>query len=400
MIVLTDTNALVADDLISESVQIEILSRSRKLMVTMAINSILCFGILSATGGFIFWLASAVSVAIVGLLFLIAGVLILRAKQANVAFFGNAATLIGAGMLIGGAGLELVDKYADIAGWIMAPAGFCVVAICAFHLNRQPLVGRFAAGAILAMGLALHISGLGHLLSHAEIDGALVACFYLYTALALAGSGWVLDVRLVTALAIVPFAQAIDTGTFYFHSAYVFYSPESTLSILQMGLLIAVLLPLARYLPHRHARHPMTLALMAFIVANLCALVGSLWGDYVGETLWGVGRYSDWNGRSYSTWSQARETFRNEALFISADLYAVIWAATLAGLIIWFALSNRRGLFNTAVTFACIHAYTQAFESFYDQPLAYVIGGLTAIPVAWGLWRLDTWLTTRQPVPS
>ena len=35
------------------------------------------------------------------------------------------------------------------------------------------------------------------------------------------------DVRLVTALAIVLFAQILDTGTFYF-GAYVFYSPEQT----------------------------------------------------------------------------------------------------------------------------------------------------------------------------
>jgi hypothetical protein len=41
------------------------------------------------------------------------------------------------------------------------------------------------------------------------------------------------------------------------------------------------------------------------------------------------------------------------------------------------------------MTFGGIHAYTQAFETFYDEPLAYVIGGLAAIPLAWGLWRLN-----------
>ncbi|MFT7059052.1 MAG: hypothetical protein ACJASV_001559, partial [Pseudorhodobacter sp.] len=33
--------------------------------------------------------------------------------------------------------------------------------------------------------------------------------------------------------------------------------------------------------------------------------------------------------------------------------------------------------------------YTQAFEIFGDDPLAYVIGGLVAVPLAWGLWRLN-----------
>ena len=53
-------------------------------------------------------------------------------------------------------------------------------------------------------------------------------------------------------------------------------------------------------------------------------------------------------------------------------------------------------MFNTALTFAGIHAYTQLFETFGDEPLAYVIGGLAAIPLAWGLWRLDGWLSQRQ----
>ena len=70
MIVLADTDTLVADAIIPKTAQAEIELRSRKLMVALAINAILCFGILSATGGFIFWLASALSVAIVGMLFL------------------------------------------------------------------------------------------------------------------------------------------------------------------------------------------------------------------------------------------------------------------------------------------------------------------------------------------
>ncbi len=50
---------------------------------------------------------------------------------------------------------------------------------------------------------------------------------------------------------------------------------------------------------------------------------------------------------------------------------------------------NRRGLFNAGMTFAGIHGYTQMLESFSDEPLAYVIGGLAAIPLAFGLWRLN-----------
>ena len=67
----------------------------------------------------------------------------------------------------------------------------------------------------------------------------------------------------------------------------------------------------------------------------------------------------------------------------------MVWAALLAGMVLWAAIGNRRGLFNAAMTFAGIHAYTQMFETFHNEPLAYVVGGLAAIPLAFGLWRLN-----------
>lgn len=64
-------------------------------------------------------------------------------------------------------------------------------------------------------------------------------------------------------------------------------------------------------------------------------------------------------------------------------------------------MRNRRGLFNAGMTFAGIHAYTQLFENFGDEPLAYVVGGLAAVPLAWGLWRLDGKLWgEREPAPQ
>ncbi|MBT8411759.1 MAG: hypothetical protein KJP02_08180, partial [Octadecabacter sp.] len=81
--------------------------------------------------------------------------------------------------------------------------------------------------------------------------------------------------------------------------------------------------------------------------------------------------------------------FEASAITISANVYSIVWALLLALAAAWSAHTNRRGVFNAAMTFGAIHAYTQAFESFYDEPLAYVIGGLAAIPLAWGLWRLN-----------
>jgi hypothetical protein len=299
-------------------------------------------------------------------------------------------------MLVGGAGFELFDSYRDNAGWAMLGLGVPIAAVAGRAMVVGGLTTRFVAGSILLMGTALHLTGVGIAAEDYAITGLGRAAVLLYGAAAIATVGIVTNVRLVTALAIVPFAQMLDTGTSYFHAAYVFYSPESTLTILQMSLLIAVLVWGAARLTDRFARHARVAAVMAFVVANLAALVGSLWGDYGGEPGWGPG-YSYWKERSsYDTYQQfrdARMAFRDSTLYLSEGVYTVLWGAVLAGLIFWAAMRNNRGLFNASLTFACIHTYTQMFESFGDEPLAYVIGGLALIPMAWGVWRLNQrWL--------
>ncbi|NEX46813.1 hypothetical protein [Pseudotabrizicola algicola] len=392
---LADTRQLTLDGIITEEQARIIEARAREAMVALGINSLLSAGILAATLGTIFWLASAPAVAVFGSVLLGAGLLILARAGQLYRMFGNAAALIGAGMLIGGAGIELLDKYYDLAPTIMLPAGALVALIAGRALLRGGLTTRFVQGAILLMGLALHLSGLAVLTEQWQAGGAVMPLVYAYTAILLALAGWATDVRLVTALAIVPFAQMLSTSTSYFHAAYVFMSPEPTLSILQMSALVVAMVWLGNRLPERSARHSRILATLGFVVANLCALVGSLWGDVVGQTIWGPGY--DWTtDMSYEEYDAARQAFEANAFVISANAYSILWAIALIAVIAWAAQTNRRALFNAGVTFAAIHAYTQMFESFADEPLAYVIGGFAAIPLAWGMWRLNAWLASRS----
>ncbi|MDE4135012.1 hypothetical protein PXK00_18025 [Phaeobacter sp. QD34_3] len=395
---LADTTKLTQDGVITADQARIIESRAREAMVTLGVNVILCLGILAATGGFIFWLAEPLPVAIAGLLMTAGGLVILARMAELFRMFGNAATLIGAGMLIGGATLELMESYEDSAGLILAPAGGALLAGLMLRYWRGGLSSHFVLGSLILMALAVHIIGIEALSHQHDIGSPLRNIEMLYYAALLAGVGALIDVRMITALALAPFAQALETGSAYFHAAYVFYSPEPTLSILQMALLIALCLWFAKRQPERMARHLRSLVMLAFVVANLCALVGSLWGDYPGETLWGPGRYS---GSAYEDWESfdtARTAFRDHAFELTAGTYSVLWALLLAGMVIWAAQRNERGLFNAALTFGGIHAYTQLFESFADEPLAYVIGGLAAIPLAWGIWRLNGWISTRQGV--
>ncbi|WP_341368135.1 hypothetical protein [Yoonia sp. BS5-3] len=390
MYYVAETESLIADGVITDAQADEIKSRARGAMVALCVNTLLIVGILAASLGLVFYLGSALSVAVCGGLFLVGGLLILRHAAPLYRMFGNAGAMIGAGMLIAGTGLELVDKYPDIAGWSMTGVGAAIAAFCIWRFHTALPHLRFAYGAVLLMAAALHVCGVYFVVGHTGVSGWPLPLVHFYVFAAIVACGVFLDIRLVTALAIVPFAQMLDTGTYYFTAAYVFYSPESTFSILQMSALIGVCLWAASRWTGPAARQAGILMIMAFIIANLCFLVGSIWGDMPGYS-WFAPRSADFDG-DYTAYSEARDAYRAAAFEISEHVYAVIWAVLLAALAIWSAMTNRRGLFNTAMTFGGIHAYTQMFESFYDQPLAYVIGGLAAIPLAFGLWRLNnTW---------
>ncbi len=399
MYYVADADRLLREGVLSEAQMDVLRAQAREAMMKLSINTLLTGGIIAATLGLIFWLAAPLPVALIGMLGLLGGLAALWQGGETLRFFGNAATLIGAGLLLGGAGAELMDKYADIAGPAMLALGGAVGTGFGFAYRNPRLTSRFACGSVFLMGVALHLAGLGFLAEHNDWTGWPLAMSSLYAAIAVGAAGIVTNIRAVTALAIVPFAQVLSTGTAYWHAAYVFYSPESTLTILQMSFLVAAGMWAAAKLPDRLGRHGGILAIMAAIVANMAALVGSLWGDWVGQTVWGPG-YSYWYNRdaweSRDAWEAARTAFYDTALHIPEGAYSILWAVALALVIFYAAHTVRRGLFNTAVTFAGIHAYTQMFESFGDEPLTYVIGGFAAIPLAWGLWQLDRrWMTAR-----
>jgi len=272
--------------------------------------------------------------------------------------------------------------------------GLIGAAIAAFCYRNGPEHTGFLTGSVLLMTGAMHIGGLYLWADFSNVSGIIVPMLHFYVAAAIFAVGMFIDVRFITALAIIPFAQMLDTGTFYFHAMYAFYSPETTLSIVQLAIAMAVCVAVAGVLTDRYRRHTHMFGIMAFIVANMCFLVGSLWGDVVGSHIWGPG-YRDYSD-DYQSYRDAVDAFEASTLVISEHVYSIVWAILLIAAAFWSAHTNRRGIFNAAMTFGAIHAYTQAFETFYDEPLAYVIGGLAAIPLAWGLWRLNDQFESRN----
>ncbi len=380
-----DTATLVAQGILTPTQADIIKARARQAMVALSMNTLLIFGIIAAALGLVFWLADAAAVALTGTVALVAGLLVLTRGAAAYRIFGNASALIGAGMLTCGAAIKLAEITPSLASPGMLAIGAVLSAAALWMLARGPARLGFSSASILVMGATLTVVGIYFGVRQYAMTGTSLALAHLLVCTIAVAVGWRLDLRVVTALAIVPFAQMIDTGTFYAHALYAFYSPEPTISILQMAALIAACIWLMRNGSARTQRQAGILAIMAFVVANLCALVGSLWGDVVGLTLWGPVRAD----MDYDVFIQLRSAFEGDALTIAPGVYALIWAACLAGMAVWAALANRRGLFKTAVTFGAIHAYTRMFESFDNAPLTIALCGLTAIPLAWGLWRLN-----------
>ena len=394
------TEALVQEGVISSDQGAIIASRSRQVMVSLAINAVLCFAIIAAAAGFIGLLADALAVAIVGGLFLAVGATILVKTTDIYRMFGTASALIGAGMLSGGASIEILDKIGEGTGGLILMGLGLVASLVTVAVHRMGTAHTgFLTGSILLMTGAMHIGGLYFWAGSADLGGYAIPMVHFYVAAVTFVVGMFIDVRFVSALAIIPFAQMLDTGTFYWSAMYAFYSPETTLSILQLLIAMGLCIAVSGALPDRYRRHSHMFGIMAFIVANLCFLVGSLFGDVVGQTIWGPGTSSYRFDGTYEEYRAARDAFEASTLVIHEHVYSIVWAILLIIAAFWAAHTNRRGIFNAAMTFGAIHAYTQVFETFYDEPLAYVIGGLAAIPLAWGLWRLNDGFESRNATP-
>ena len=205
------TKQLLAEGILTEAQATEIMRRSRDTMLALVVNIVLTGGIIAASLGFVFWIADALGVALLGAAFLAIGLFTLLKADALYRLLGHAGTLIGAGMLFVGGAIELIDKYPDYADIIMIPAGVGIAGLAAWAFHKAPKTLRFSTGAMTIAGVAVHVTGLGIALDDAS--GLPIAALYLYAAALIAAVGAFVNVRAVTALAIVPFAQVVESGS-------------------------------------------------------------------------------------------------------------------------------------------------------------------------------------------
>ena len=258
----------------------------------------------------------------------------------------------------------------------------------------------FATGA--ALGVALVAIGLGVSFFAAEQWGLLGTATTIIGALLLAGgvigfaeadfAGLAFSALLFLALAVairsnflmalVPLALAgaLGSSTGYMHAVYMLSVNEPSITIAFFALLAGAAYLTSQHVGQAYQQLAITFARVSLILVNFGFWIGSLWGDYPGET-WA-------RGEDYQSWAD-RDAWRAAHLHIPEIAFIVVWAVVIVAVGAWAARNNRRWVVTTAAVFGAIEFYTQWFERLGAEPWAIIIGGLTVVAFAIALWRYN-----------
>ena len=274
---------------------------------------------------------------------------------------------------------------------------FGAVAVAAGIIALEP---AFTTGA--ALGVALVAIGLGISFFADEQWGLLGTATTIIGALLLAGgviglveadlTGFAFSALLFLALAVairsgflmalVPLALAgaLGSSTGYRHAVYMLTVTEPTITIAFFALLAGAAYLVSQHVVPAYRQLAIVFARVSLILVNFGFWIGSLWGDYPGET---------WvQGEDYRLWSH-REAWRVAHLHVPEIAFIVGWVIVIIAVGAWAARTNRRWVVTTAAGFAAIEFYTQWFERLGAEPWAIIVAGLTIIAFAIALWRYN-----------
>jgi hypothetical protein len=183
-------------------------------------------------------------------------------------------------------------------------------------------------------------------------------------------------------MALVPLAvvAALGSSTGYSHATYMLIVSEPAITIGVFSLLAAAAYFVSQHVEPAYEKLALVFARMSLLLVNFGFWVGSLWGDYPGESWMRGGTYSE---------SESWQAWRAAAWHIPDYVFVIGWAVLLAAVGVWGASVNRRWVVNTAAAFGAIHFYTQWFERLGAQPWAIIVAGLTVVAIAVMLWRYN-----------
>src|SRR6516165_5628510 len=212
------------------------------------------------------------------------------------------------------------------------------LAISSFAAVQWGLLGT-ATTIIGALLLAGGVIGF----TEAEFAGLVFSAFLLL-ALAVA-------VRSNFLMALVPLALAgaLGSSTGYRHAVYMLTVNEPSITIAFFALLAGAAYLISQHVGQAYQHLAIIFARVSLILVNFGFWIGSLWGDYPGET-WA-------QCEDYRLWSD-REAWRAAHLHVPEIAFIVGWAIVSSPLELgWRA--NRRWVVTTAAVFGTIEFYTQ-----------------------------------------
>ncbi len=270
------------------------------------------------------------------------------------AFEPSAQTAIALGVVLVGAGLAV--QHYRAAQW--GPLG-----------TANILVGTLAVA-----GGTLYLAD-GHVLA------------FLFVALLLLGLGAVARSGLLIGLAPFALASVLGSSTGYWHASYMLVVREATITILVFAAVAWGVFYLSKQLPSAYERLALIFSRVSLIFVNFGFWIGSLWGDYPGES-WARSRIFEDPGTFYERFNELT-TWRETALFIPDVSFAVLWALGLLAIGAWGVKRNRRFVVNVAAVFGGIHFYTQWFEHLGAMPWTILIAGIVTVGISVALWKYN-----------
>src|ERR1700758_873958 len=200
-------------------------------------------------------------------------------------------------------------------------------------------ISFFAAVQWGLLGTASTIIGAlllaGGVIGFAEADFAgLVFSALLFLALAVA-------IRSGFFMALVPLvlAGALGSSTGYMHAVYMLTLTEPSITIVFFALLAGAAYLISQHVGQAYQQLAIIFARVSLILINFGFWIGSLWGDYPGET-WA-------QGEDYRLWPN-RKAWRVAQLHVPETAFIVGWAILIIAVGAWAAHANRRWVVTTA----------------------------------------------------
>lgn len=279
-----------------------------------------------------------------------------------------------------------VRSTGSLAFNILIGFGVIAVAIGAILIVPNAVTGIILGAIVLGFGLVLlHYSPMewGVLANICVILGALglgggvvymtegSVWAFLGCAIGFAIGGVIARSGLLIALAVIALSSVLGARTGYFHASYFLGIKEPTLTIIAFSLITLACYQVSLFVGAAYERLALMAARVSILLVNFGFWIGSLWGDRIEQLSGLLGRSAE------------------NPIFIPRVAFVVAWALALIAFAVWAMANDRRWVVNVCAVFGAIHFYTQFFERLGPNPLAVLLGGISALGIAIAIWQFN-----------